>query len=163
MSETELTKLAHRYLVLRTEKFKRQGELKAIEENLDQTEHEIAEFLGQDRTRFDYRGNLLYKQINAYPRQLPGKEFDLFGWLDRKNEGGIAKRAIHFKTLRKWYRENVTGTDKVKPSHPEWEEELTNFLETYEEININVRGEDQDAQRAEAYEAYKAELNGKAD
>ena len=35
MSETELTQLASRYLALRAEKFKRQGELKAIEEALD--------------------------------------------------------------------------------------------------------------------------------
>ena len=114
-------------------------------------------------TKFDYDGNFFTSRSNAYPSQLPGQDQGLFGWLDEHNEGGIAKRQIHFKTLRKWYRENVSGSDKVTPSHPEWEEPLTEFLETYEEINVNVRGEDQDTRRAQAYEAYKAELNGKSD
>ena len=69
MSETELTQLARRYLALRAEKFRRQGELKALEEDLDSIEQRISENLqAQKMTKFDYDGNLLYKQVNAYPK-----------------------------------------------------------------------------------------------
>lgn len=157
--ESRLTQLAAKFIELREEKFKRQGELKAIEEILDQTEMEMNDLLGPlEISKFEFRGKLLYQKVNSFPKVNPGKEDEFFEWLDKHNEGGIAKRGIHHKTLRTWFQQNLNGDKKAPPMHPEWAEELANYLATYEEININVQGDEQEKQRAQAYEEIKARI-----
>src|SRR5262245_18734269 len=154
--EYQLNKLAERYLRLRAEKFKQEGELKYIEEQLAETNDILVERLKVlERTRFDFRGKDMYQHVDNFPQIIAGQDFALFDWLDARGEGGIAKRSIHNKTLPSWYRRNVSGDKKAPPLHPEWEEELTQYLETFQKVTINVRGDDRDAHKTRAYEDFK--------
>lgn len=149
--ENTLATLAAEYLALRAEKFRRQGELKAIEERIDKVNEEINEVLKPlEITSFDFRGQTLYQKVDPYPKILPNKFDEFLEWLKAKNEEGIAKLTIHHGTLKSWY-----------DSHPEYEEELVNFLSAYQEINVNVKGDDQQEQRARAKEEFAAKW-GKA-
>ena len=163
MSEQTLIELAATYLRLREEKFKRQGELKFINEELEKTNVALnAIFQRDEMSGIDFRDRYLYQSVEDYPKIIPGKDHDYFAWLDAHGEGGIAKRSIHNKTHPSWYRKNIRGDKKAPPMHPEWEEELTQFLDVFQKIRVNVRGENQSEQKAAAYKAYSGkEFSGK--
>lgn len=141
-----IVKIAAEFLALRAEKFRRQGELKAIEEQLDDANRRMNEALGpMEITSFDYQGKTLFQKVDPYPKIKPDKFDEFLEWLKDHGEDGIAKMTIHHKTLKKWY-----------DTHPELEEELGDFLSAYSEININIRGDDQQEQRERAYNEFKA-------
>ena len=143
--ESRLTELAAELLELRAAEFKRKGELKAIGERKEVVYRETYELLTPlERTKFDFQEKMFALDVDSYPSIIPGKDFEFFDWLDEHGEGGIAKRTIHVKTLPSWYAK-----------HPEFAEELTAYLKTFEKIKIVVYGDHQQEQTAQAYEEWK--------
>lgn len=147
--EIALPELAAKQLKLRAAKFKREGELKAINEELFAVTETMNGILATNQcTKFDYDQKLFYQKINSHPSIKPEKKDAFIQWLDEQNEGGIAQRTIHPKTLKSWYDQ----------APEELHEALAEFLETFQKIDIYVKGDHGKEQVEQAYRDFKAEL-----
>lgn len=128
--ESELNELADRLLSLGVEKEEAEDRLKKANGEIETIEQKMAAILqALDRTKFDYRGTLLYMYVSSFPKIKNPDRF--LEWSKENGEEGIWKYTVNPQTLRAWY----------KGKAEQYAEVLTGdgMLEIFEKIKIGKR------------------------
>lgn len=123
---SEVFALADRLVELRERKGRLQDELKAVNAEIENVDHRLAEAMTLEELQsFSRDGRLFYLKTETYVSPTAGARPRLIEWLKENGFGDIVQETVHHRTLSATVREMLDEDDEL----PDGLEQLVNVFE----------------------------------
>lgn len=113
-AQGSLAEEARRLLELGFEIEELDSKRKSLNKTYESLELRLAEQMEDSQmTKFVVDGYTFFTQIEPKPSVSAGENEAFVAWLDNNGHGAIAKRSVHYQTLKAWVKNQLEGAQQI--------------------------------------------------